>query len=80
MIGRHFFITAEFESEGSSYPNTLDSFVCQKIYAIQIRKISGRKFIFKEGDWKIYLTFFPTDEVANEKYALKNKVIKRQHK
>ena len=73
-----FFITAEFAKEGNSFPVTLDAFICQKLEAIKLRGISGRRFIFKEGDWKIYLTFFQRNEVVSEKYALKNKVYKQK--
>ena len=28
----------------------------------------------KEGEWRLIFTFFPTDSVVDERYALKNKV------
>ena len=34
-----------------------------------------RKFIYQKEDWRIIFTFFPTDRVVDEKYALKNKVL-----
>jgi hypothetical protein len=40
----------------------------------------SRRFVFQEGEWRIYLTFFPTDEVVDERYALKNKVVSRGYR
>ena len=71
-----FFITAEIASEDAYYPESLDSFIRNKLESIKSNAISGRKFIFKENAWKIYLTFFPKNEVVSEKYALKNKAFK----
>ena len=72
-----YFITAEIISEDTIYPVTLDAFIRQKLEAIKIKGISGRRFTFKEGTWRIHLTFFYRKEVVNEKYALKNKVFKQ---
>ena len=74
-----FFITAEIASAGAEFPLKLDSFINQKLEGIRAGKINGRKFVFKEGLWKMYLTFFPTNEVVDERYALKNKVLKMRH-
>ncbi len=43
-------------------------------YEVILRGASGRKFIYKEGEWRLIFTFFPTDRVVDERYALKNKV------
>ena len=74
-----YFITAEIVSDDTTYPINLDSFIRQKLVAIKIGGISGRRFIFKEGTWRIYLTFFCRNEVVSEKYALKNKVFKQKN-
>ena len=75
-----FFITAEIVSEDHLYPVSLDKFIREKLNAIQAKGISGRKFVFKEGNWKIYITFFPRNEVVNERYALKNRVFKQMNR
>ena len=75
-----FFITAEIVVEDLYFPNTLESFIVEKTNHIHLKGIKARKFIFKEGEWRIYLTFFPTNEVVDEKYALKNFLIKRQER
>ena len=72
----NYFITAEIVSEDASYPQSLDSFIRKKLESINYNAISGRRFIFREDSWKIYLTFFPKNEVVSEKYALKNKAFK----
>ena len=61
----HFFITVEFAASGTE--------MREKHKAI-LRGASGRKFIYKEGEWRLIFTFFPTDRVVDERYALKNKV------
>ena len=74
-----FFITAEMQRAGSSFPEGLEAFVSQKLEAIRMGTRS-RRFVFQEGEWRIYLTFFPTDEVVDERYALKNKVVSRGYR
>ena len=67
----HFFITVEFS--GTEMPEHIESFLREK-YKVILRGASGRKFIYKEGEWRLIFTFFPTDRVVDERYALKNKV------
>ena len=74
-----FFITAEMQRVGREYPEGLEAFVYQKLASIR-NGIRSRRFVFQEGEWRIYLTFFPTDEVVDERYALKNKVVSRGYR
>ena len=74
-----FFVTAEMQRAGSSFPEGLEAFVSQKLEAIR-NGTRSRRFVFQEGEWRIYLTFFPTDEVVDERYALKNKVLSRGYR
>ena len=74
-----FFITAEMQRAGNSLPEGLEAFVSQKLEAIR-KGTRSRRFVFQEGEWRIYLTFFPTDEVVDERYALKNKVVSRGYR
>lgn len=69
----HFFITVEFSASGTEMPEHIEAFLQEKYEAI-LRGASGRKFIYKEGEWRLIFTFFPTDRVVDERYALKNKV------
>lgn len=69
-----FFITAEMDRVGEGMPEGLEEFIYQKLELIN-KGIKVRRFVFKEADWRIYLTFFPTTEVVDERYALKNKVM-----
>ena len=74
-----FFITAEMQSMGSVMPEGLDAFIRKKLEVIR-KGIGSRRFVFQEGEWRIYLTFFPTNEVVDERYALKNKVVSRGYR
>ena len=74
-----FFVTAEMQRAGNSLPEGLEAFVSQKLEAIR-KGTRSRRFVFQEGEWRIYLTFFPTDEVVDERYALKNKVVSRGYR
>ena len=74
-----FFITAEMQRMGSVMPEGLDAFIRKKLELIR-EGIGSRRFVFQEGEWRIYLTFFPTDQVVDERYALKNKVLFRGYK
>ena len=74
-----FFITAEIHRKGEVFPVGLEEFVDRKLKLIQ-EGIGSRRFVFQEGGWRIYLTFFPTTEVVDERYALKNKVVSRGYK
>ena len=74
-----FFITAEVHRKGEMFPVGLEEFIRQKLRLIQ-EGIGSRRFVFQEGEWRLYLTFFPTTEVVDERYALKNKVVSRGYK
>ena len=74
-----FFITAEIVRADEAMPMGLEGFIQGKLAQIN-QGISARRFAFCEGNWRMYLTFFPTTEVVDERYALKNKVISRGYK
>lgn len=59
-----FFITADIMCEGSSELDGLEVFIKGKITQIQ-QGITGRKFTFQEGEWRLHLTFFPTNCVVD---------------
>ena len=69
----NFFITVEFSVMGNEMPEHIESFVLEKYQAI-LHGANGRKFVYTEGGWRLFFTFFPTDKVVDERYALKNKV------
>ena len=73
-----FFITAEMNRMGDVMPKGLETFIRQKLELIH-HGLNTRRFVFQEGNWRIYLTFFPTTEVVSERYALKNKVVSRRY-
>lgn len=70
----HFFITVEFSAMGSEMPRFIEAFLKEKHKAI-LEGAAGRKFVYREEGWRLIFTFFPTDKVVDEKYALKNKVL-----
>ena len=69
------FITAEFSQIGERMPVGIDSFIKSKL-SIIAEGVHARKFVFQEETWRIILTFFPTNSVVDERYALKNKIMK----
>ena len=75
----NFFITVEFSVMGNEMPEHIESFVLEKYQAI-LHGANGRKFVYTEGGWRLFFTFFPTDKVVDERYALKNKVQMKFHK
>lgn len=82
IAGMHtpgFFITAEIVRTDEAMPMGLEAFIQGKLAQIN-GGISARRFTFCEGKWRMYLTFFPTTEVVDERYALKNKVVSRGYK
>ena len=66
-----FFITVEFAAMGSEVPKHIETFLQEKYNAI-LHGANGRKFIYREEEWRLIFTFFPTDKVVDERYALKN--------
>ena len=82
IAGMHtpgFFVTAEMHRAGSEYPCGMEAFIRGKLE--QIREgLRTRRFVFQKGEWRIYLTFFPTTEVVDQRYALMNKVVSRGYK
>ena len=72
-----FFITADIVREGKEFPTGIKAFIGEKL--AQIRDgIPARKFSFHAEGWHIHFTFFPTDRVVDERYALKNRAMKRR--
>ena len=74
-----FFVTAEIQRVGCVMPEGLEAFIYKKLASIR-EGIGSRRFVFQEGEWRIYITFFPTDSLVDERYALKNKVLSRKYK
>ena len=82
IAGMHtpgFFITAEMQRMGSVMPDGLEAFIQSKLSLIR-GGLTTRRFVFQEGEWRIYITFFPTTEVVDGRYALMNKVVSRGYK
>ncbi|MCC8188196.1 MAG: hypothetical protein LIP08_12015 [Bacteroides sp.] len=73
-----FFVTAEVIRGAAEFPVGYREFLREKYQAIVEKGISGRIFSFRESGWHIRFAFFPTDRVVEEKYALKNRVIRRR--
>lgn len=69
-----FFITTEISREGTTMPSDLEMFIREKLVLIA-QGMNTRKFVYQRENWRIIFTFFPTDRVVDEKYALKNKVL-----
>ena len=69
----HFFITVEIGGTFDEIPSDIESFIHEKHRKI-LEGATGRKFIYQKKDCKLIFTFFPTDKVVDERYALKNKV------
>jgi len=69
----HFFITVEFSASGTEMPEHIESFLREKHKAI-LRGASGRKFIYKEGEWRPIFSFFSSDRGGGEGGGGKNKV------
>ena len=69
-----FFVTAEFSQVGEEVSYGMAAFIFSKLEVIA-QGSQARKFVWQTGEWRIIFTFFPTDRVVDEKYALKNKVL-----
>lgn len=69
----HFFITVEIGGVLNQMPTDIEFFILEKHKKI-LAGATGRKFIYQTKDYKLIFTFFPTDRVVDERYALKNKV------
>ena len=54
----NFFITVEFSVMGNEMPDHIESFVLEKYQAI-LHGANGRKFVYTEGGWRLFFTFFP---------------------
>lgn len=74
-----FFVTADFAKTSEASPQGIEEFLKEKYKAIQ-QGIPARKFAYQNAGWRIVFTFYPTDRVVDEKYAMKNKMIKNKIK
>lgn len=75
-----FFVTVDFVEVSSVVPPLgIENFILQKYQSIK-KGTKGRKFSYQTNGWRMHFTFFPTDRVVDERYALKNKVLKMKNK
>lgn len=72
-----FFVTVDFTRTSEETLQGIEEFLKEKHKAIQ-QGVSTRKFAFQNAGWRMVFTFFPTDKVVEEKYAMKNKMIKKR--
>lgn len=74
-----FFVTVDFTRASGEAPQWIgiEAFLKEKHSAIR-QGVSARKFSYQEAGWRMIFTFFPTDSVVEEKYAMKNKRSKNQ--
>lgn len=72
----HFFVTVEFATVADKLPEHIEAFLHEKHEAI-LSGVKGRKFVYQKEGWRLIFTFFPTNSVVDERYALKNKVLLR---
>lgn len=70
-----FFITVDFVKASNTVPGGIEEFLNEKYQAI-LQGITGRKFAYQASGWRMLFTFYPTDRVVEEKYAMKNKIYK----
>ena len=68
-----FFVTVDFTKKAKDFPVGLETFIFEKSERIR-QGVKVRKFAYQESGWRIVLTFFPTDQVVDEKYAMKNRM------
>ena len=68
-----FFVTVEITKEAEEFPAALETFIFDKLERIR-QGVKARRFSYQESGWRMVLTFFPTDRVVDEKYAMKNRV------
>lgn len=68
-----FFVTVQCNQEAENFPVGLDVFIFEKLERIR-QGVKTRKFIYQQNGWRLILTFFPTDQVVDERYAMKNRI------
>jgi hypothetical protein len=68
-----FFVSVEITKEAKEFPVGLEAFIAEKIERIH-QGVKARRFSYQEAGWRMVLTFFPTDRVVDEKYAMKNRM------
>ena len=66
-----FFVTALCRKASDKVPSNIEEFLIKKFQLIK-EGASGRRFVYKNEGWYVFFTFFPTNVVVDEKYALKN--------
>ena len=71
LIFPGFFIAALCRKVGDSLPIGIASFLQDKYILIE-QGATGRRFVYREDGWYIFFTFYPTYQLVDEKYAMKN--------
>ena len=66
-----FFVVSLCRKVGEELPTENTLFLQNKHLLIQ-QGFTGRRFVYRNGGWYVFFTFYPTDELVDEKYAMKN--------
>lgn len=69
-----FFALTEISKRGEGMPIGVEEFLQMKAKDI-IDGVKTKKFVYSNGGWRLVFTLFPTNEVVEERYAVKNKVM-----
>lgn len=67
-----YFITVKFLSKGTAFPHSLPDKIT---YKMRLKALQPFKFIYTSQDWRILLTFIPTNAPVKKSYALVNDFI-----
>ncbi len=66
-----YFVAATYRAVGNDLPGDILQFLEDKYRQIE-QGATGRRFVYRADGWYIFFTFYPTDKVVDEKYAMKN--------
>ncbi len=66
-----YFVAATYRKVGEQLPDDIAYFLEEKYKKIE-QGATGRRFVYRGEGWYIFFTFYPTDRVVDEKYAMKN--------
>ncbi len=69
-----YFITVEFSKKGESLPLYLQDFLTDKSNQYQESQPFTR--VYREGDWRLILTFIPRNKPIDRRFALTNTFVK----
>lgn len=71
---KNYFITVCFSKKGTTLPLLLNQYIAEKV--ISKSPLTAFRSVYKEGDWRLILTFIPKKGPVDQEFSLSNEFVR----